>query len=562
MANPRRFWIGCLLLLLAAFTFRFAVARYLAVDDPDDSKVYAQIARNLLEQRVYSHSTEPPYAPSLIRMPGYPVFLAGMYWLFGQANDNAVRFTQALLDTATCALIALLAFYWEPEGSRKRAAAIAALALGAVCPFSAIYTATVLTETPTIFLAVLTCLTAVHAFRSATLKRSIVFWSTTGVIAGIAVLFRPDSGLFAAAIGITLVGEIILGRKMEPADSAERTGMRSRLSRGAALGAVFAAGCFLVLAPWTIRNERVFNLFQPLAPRHAKMPGEFVPHGYFAWLRTWIQDQRYIGPVLLKLDQAPIDIDEIPDTAFDSLEEKKQIAALFERYSHPPLVPAEQRGTPEFNRDVPEENDLPPGNAAERPKQDEFDLNEQENLPDESEDSLNIEHDQVEESQEVKMTPEIDAAFARIARDRISRSPIRYYLSLPFRRAVSLWFDTHSQYYLFEGELMPLEELDKATQQHIWLPLFAALTWIYTLLGVTGAWLLWRTQDYDARRWVFLVGLIAFLRLGFFATLENPEPRYVVEIFPFITILGGIAAGRIAGLRIRDWYRGRGVRVQ
>ncbi|HKZ00662.1 MAG TPA: glycosyltransferase family 39 protein [Pyrinomonadaceae bacterium] len=562
MANPRRFWIVCLLLLLVAFAFRFAVTRYIEVDDPDDSKVYAQIARNLLEQRGYSHSTGPPYAPSLVRVPGYPLFLAGVYWLFGQANDNAVRIAQALLDTATCGLLALLAFYWEPEGSRKRAAAIAALALAAVCPFSAIYTATILTETPTILLAVLTCLSAVYAFRAATFKRSIVLWSTTGVIAGIAVLFRPDSVLLAAAIAITLVGEITLGRNKEPADSEQRTGIRSRLPRAAALGAVFAAGCFLVLAPWTIRNERVFHLFQPLAPWHAKMPGEFVPNGYFAWLRTWIQDQRYIGPVLLKLGQAPIDVDEIPDTAFDSLEEKKQIEALFERYSHPPLAPTEQRPTPEFKPDVPEEGDSPSGNAAARPGEDEFELNEQENLPDEPEPNLNIERDQVEESQEVKMTPELDAAFAHIARERISRAPIRYYVSLPFRRAVSLWFDTHSQYYPFEGELMPLEELDKSSQQHIWLPLFAALTWIYTLLGVTGAWLLWRTQDYEGRWWVFLVGLIVFLRLGFFAALENPEPRYVVEIFPFLTILGGIAAGRIAGLRIRDWYKGRGVRVQ
>jgi hypothetical protein len=39
-----------------------------------------------------------------------------------------------------------------------------------------------------------------------------------------------------------------------------------------------------------------------------------------------------------------------------------------------------------------------------------------------------------------------------------------------------------------------------------------------------------------------------FLRLGFFATLENPEPRYVVEIFPFLSILGGIAVVRAGAL--------------
>jgi len=64
------------------------------------------------------------------------------------------------------------------------------------------------------------------------------------------------------------------------------------------------------------------------------------------------------------------------------------------------------------------------------------------------------------------------------------------------------------------------------------------LTWVYTLLGVVGAWLLWRARSY---RWVLMVALLIFLRLGFFATLENPEPRYTVEIFPLLMLVG--AAG-------------------
>ena len=102
------------LLLTAAFSFRVAVARFLPNDAPDDGKIYAQIARNVLEQHVYSHETEPPYAPSLIRLPGYPLFLAGVYSVFGHGDNTAVRIVQALIDTATCALIALVAFFWEP----------------------------------------------------------------------------------------------------------------------------------------------------------------------------------------------------------------------------------------------------------------------------------------------------------------------------------------------------------------------------------------------------------------------------------------------------------------
>src|SRR5438309_1237075 len=132
-----RFWVAILLLLLA-LAFRIAIARFLPNDEPDDGRVYAQLARNVLEQHVYSLDPEPPYQPTLIRLPGYPLFLAGIYSIFGHTNNSAVRIAQALLDTGTCVLVALLAFYWEPEDRRKRATAIAAFVLAALCPFTTI----------------------------------------------------------------------------------------------------------------------------------------------------------------------------------------------------------------------------------------------------------------------------------------------------------------------------------------------------------------------------------------------------------------------------------------
>ena len=193
------------LLLTAAFSFRASVARLLPNDEPFDGKVYAQIARNVLEHHVYSHATEPPYDPSLIRLPGYPLSLAGVYSIFGHGDNTAVRVVQALIDTATCALIALVAFFWEPDERRKRRSSIAALALAAFCPFTTIYVATILTETPTVLFAVAMCLTATLALRATAQKSALWSWVATGLVAGGSVLFRPDSGLFALAIGITLV---------------------------------------------------------------------------------------------------------------------------------------------------------------------------------------------------------------------------------------------------------------------------------------------------------------------------------------------------------------------
>jgi hypothetical protein len=41
-------------------------------------------------------------------------------------------------------------------------------------------------------------------------------------------------------------------------------------------------------------------------------------------------------------------------------------------------------------------------------------------------------------------------------------------------------------YFPFDGELFPLEDLDYDIHQQYWLPLFAGLTWVYTILGVMG----------------------------------------------------------------------------
>lgn len=504
MFHKKRLWSVYALLLLIALGFRLFVALRLPNDEPDDGRVYAQIAINVLEQHVYSHESQPPYVPSIIRLPGYPLVLAAVYKVFGHGNNTAVRVVQAVIDTLTCVLVALVAFEWAEDDERKHRAAVIAFALAAVCPFTAIYVATVLTEVPTNFLAVALVLTATFAFKAADRtdrKRAVAWWAATGLIAGVAVLFRPDSGLFAAAVGGTLVLSSVLKRDL-----------KGFVLSASVLSLVFC----MVLVPWTIRNYRVFHLFQPLAPAHGEMPGEFVPRGYLLWLRTWLDDSRYVGPVLWTVDTRPIQITDFPDYAFDSKEERERIAALLDKYNNSSSSPPSE----------PQQSD---------------DSEDQE-----GDDQEEPEEEQAEpEETDVEMTPEIDAGFAQIGQERRARSPLRYYVVLPLKRAKTLWVDTHSQYYPFNGELLPLTDLDYDIHQQYWLPLFAALTALYSLLGVVGGLLLWLSRNAFARRWVLLAAVLIFLRLGFFATLENPEPRYTVELFPFLIILAGAGLSRL-----------------
>jgi len=443
--------------------------------------------------------------------------------------------------------------------------------------------ATILTETPTSFLAVAMCLAATRGFTTERSRRRLVWWFVTGLIAGIAVLFRPDSGLFAAAIGITLLVTggwpvwsalaCAVRHRFGSSQTSQTAGdpkrhrfalpAPSKLGPTLIAAVIFSLAFVLVLVPWTIRNARVFHLFQPLSPAHAEMPGEFVSRGYFRWLRTWVDDPRYIAPMLWAMDSEPITMDEIPDKAFDSADERARVQALLEQYNHPPDEPPDPNDEPTPEPSPPPAEATPRGpakttgkNASEPDESTDKNSNDEnqnsEDQGDETDESDQPDEEQDQEPQSVEMTPPVDAGFAQLAAERVQRHPVRYYFWLPLKRAVALWFDTHSQYYPFEGELLPIDQLDHQTHQQFWLPLFTALTWIYTLLGLLGCWLLWRSRDFAARRWVVLAVLVIVLRLAFFSTIENPEPRYVVELFPFLAALGGIAMSYVIGTRHRE----------
>src|ERR687884_671571 len=99
MSTKTRLSVLYALLLLVALGFRLFIALRLPNDEPDDGRVYSQIANNVLDQHVYSIETEAPFEPTYIRLPGYPLFLALVYKTFGRDNNTAVRVIQAVADT-------------------------------------------------------------------------------------------------------------------------------------------------------------------------------------------------------------------------------------------------------------------------------------------------------------------------------------------------------------------------------------------------------------------------------------------------------------------------------
>src|SRR6266436_8838154 len=124
-----------------------------------DTAYYEELARNWLYHRVYGFYSNGQLLPSDARAPGYPAFLAGIYFLAGTGR-KAVMLAQAFVDLATCVLAAAVAdglAAGTPDASRGRAAA-AALWLTVLCPFTANYAAVPLTEVLATFFTTLALL--------------------------------------------------------------------------------------------------------------------------------------------------------------------------------------------------------------------------------------------------------------------------------------------------------------------------------------------------------------------------------------------------------------------
>ena len=144
---------------------------------------------------------------------------------------------------------------------------------------------------------------------------------------------------------------------------------------------------------------------------------------------------------------------------------------------------------------------------------------------------------------ETTWTVEEDAVFAQLARERTRRHPLRTYLWVPLRRALTIWVTPRIELVPVAGHVFPLaymREEDPVDQEVTILFFLGNLA--YLGLGFWGAWKLWKCRE--ARAAVTVLGLYILARTVFLTTLETPEPRYVLECFPAVIALGAQVAGR------------------
>jgi hypothetical protein len=134
------------------------------------------------------------------------------------------------------------------------------------------------------------------------------------------------------------------------------------------------------------------------------------------------------------------------------------------------------------------------------------------------------------------LSPQIDAAFAQLARERTARHPLRTYVWLPAARAVTMWFTPRIELLPFSGVVFPLIKSwqNDPIDLSVTLLLFL-LNIIYIAVAIWGATRLWAYPS--ARPAVALLFVFVLLRTVFLTTLETPEPRYVLVCYPALLAL-------------------------
>jgi hypothetical protein len=458
-----------------------------------DSLIYGGLAKNLLLHGQYTLTVASGESyPTLIRLPGYPLFLAACFRVFGMENYASACWVEIALELAGCLLLADFARRIAPPALRT-VAAHGTLWLAALCPFTASYAAAPLTEAPTLFAIAL-------ALWSAARFRERPGWGCAlcfTFAVTFAALLRPDGALLAVALAPALV--LGLSRMKGTGFSVKGTGFSVKgtgfspyIDQAESTGASAPEGCLseplptprpsspamvrmalvcalLALAPfaaWTGRNWQVFHVFEPLAPRLATDPGEDTHPGWERWVKTWCLDFVSTYDIYWNVPDGPLDMTKLPARAFDSPAQYAETAALADEYNNGGQL----------------------------------------------------------------LTREFDAHFGKLADQRIAAHPLRFYLWLPLGRMADMWLRPRV-------ENLPID-LDwwvyahhNAETRFSWA--YAGLNALFLLLGVAGLCL-------RPRFWGAMLGYF-LLRSALLTTVQAPEARYTLECFPMLFVLGGIA---------------------
>lgn len=224
------------LILFSAFVLKIILIFTLPAEIRSDSLDYHRIAINLEKFGEYAFE---PGKPTANFSCGYPLFLAGVYKLFG-TEQSAVRFVNSLLEIITGLFFFLICLKFFDEKF-----SLIALVIFALFPSNILFSQTVLTEPVFGMFAVILLFFCLNQ----NINNKIFF---IGLIWGYAVLIRSS---FSLSVVLMLI--FIFKYKQELFEGFKT----KRLKKAFQYSFLFLFGLSIVIAPWLIRNKIVLNTF-------------------------------------------------------------------------------------------------------------------------------------------------------------------------------------------------------------------------------------------------------------------------------------------------------------
>jgi 4-amino-4-deoxy-L-arabinose transferase-like glycosyltransferase len=421
----------------------------------DDTTDYLALGHNLLHYGTYGQGTPGDLAPTLFRLPGYPIVLglfeSAFAHIWPTTWQTALLVTQAITDILSGLLLASFARrYLNPRAGEI------ALALAMLCPFTAAFAGIALTESFSVFALSLGIYATGRALAENETNR---IWSLllAGVASAFAMLLRPDGVLQFIALAAGLLWY---------------TTRRAALRRAISTSLIYATVALAPIALWTFRNWQTFHVFQPLAPRHLNDPGERFNKGFYDWLRTWSTEFVTTANVFWNVGSESIDMDDIPARAFDSPAQQQRTQALINEYNQTHSISAD-----------------------------------------------------------------LDNRFELLAQERIHNHPVQCLVVVPILRVFdmllrprTLEFDLEVDWWAWNRH--PGQTVAAIALGLINLAYVLAAIWGFLRRRVPLAWML---------------GGYLVMRCLLLSTMENPEPRYTIQMFPIFIVA---AAAAFAGNRL------------
>lgn len=132
-----------------------------------------------------------------------------------------------------------------------------------------------------------------------------------------------------------------------------------------------------------------------------------------------------------------------------------------------------------------------------------------------------------EYDQTMRISPQLDKAFELLAQQRIRAHPARYYLWLPLLRIADMWLRPRTEMLPSDTRWWAFDDEPRWSA----LALGLGVVGLFYVVTALAGW--WRERHLQLGG---LLILFVVLRSLFLGSLENPEPRYTLEMYPVVIL--------------------------